>query len=270
MGAKMKKVKNQVRSKTRICHVEAFLRQELAAGPVDLWVLEQRAHQAGLLGEDQHITEAKAFRTAKKALEIMSVRTGFGRGGHWAWRLAVSPPDPKADGHLCGESNPPVTKSESLPAIIYGDANPSTGSGVKLSSVAAANTGLSPECGQIGGVPREWSESIRQLRFQARPREVPAHLWNPFVADCSTFLSSTDNWACRAANFGWDQFSLFGCSHRSPVLDLGCAGLLWVLRGGLILRLYRDWAEYVQAGTSRTYHRRRVDPARLTLPWLLR
>ena len=38
----------------------------------------------------------------------------------------------------------------------------------------------------------------------------------------------------------------------------------------LILRLYSDWAEYVQAGTSRTYHRRRADPTRLTLPWLLR
>jgi hypothetical protein len=81
------------------------------------------------------------------------------------------------------------------------------------------------------------------LRVQARPREVPAHLWHQFVGDCSTFLHSTDNWARRAANFGWDQFSLFGCSRRSPVLDLGCAGLLWVLRGGLILRLYRDWAE---------------------------
>jgi len=264
----MKRVENQVRSKARMSHVEAFLRQELAAGPVDLLVLEQRARQAGLLGEDHHITEAKAFRTAKKALAIKSVRTGFGRGGHWAWRLAASPPDPKADGHLCGESNPPITKPESRPAIIYGDANSNTGT--KLSPVAAANTELRPKSREIRGIPREWSESIGQLPFQARPQEVPAHLWNQFVADCSTFLYSTDNWAHRAANLGWDQFSLFGCSRRTPVLDLGCAGLLWVLRGGLILRLYRDWAEYVQAGTSRTYHRRRVDLAQLTLPWLLR
>ena len=97
VGLKMKRV-NQVRSKTRICHVEAFLRQELAAGPVDLSVLKRRARQAGLLGKDQHITEAKAFRTAKKALGIMSARTGFGRGGHWAWRLAPSPPDPNVNG----------------------------------------------------------------------------------------------------------------------------------------------------------------------------
>jgi hypothetical protein len=33
---------------------------------------------------------------------------------------------------------------------------------------------------------------------------------------------------------------------------------LWVLRGGRILRLYRDWVEYVQADTSHTYHHRRV------------
>jgi hypothetical protein len=99
------------------------------------------------------------------------------------------------------------------------------------------------------------------VRVQARPREVAPLLWHQFVQDCLSFMHySADNWAGRAASLGWDQFSLFGCSRQRPVLDLGCAGLLWVLRGGQILRLYRDWAEYLQAGTSHTYHRRRVEP----------
>jgi hypothetical protein len=147
--------------------------------------------------------------------------------------------------------------------------NPSTGLGAKLSPVATANTGLRPPSRETRAIPQGWPEGIEMLWVQARPRGVPAHLWNQFVADCSAFLHSSDNGARRAASLGWDQFSLFGCSRRSPVLDVGHAGLLWVLRGGQILKLHRDWADYVQAGTFRTYHRRRINTAQVTLPWLL-
>jgi hypothetical protein len=176
---------------------------------------------------------------------------------------------PKPDGHLREESKAPVNKAEPPLAIIYGVANPSTELGARLSPAAGA-TKLRPQCWEIGAIPLEWPDGIERLRVQARPREVPAHLWRQFVADSSAFLHSSDNGVRLAAILGWDQFSLFGCSRRSPVLDVGHAGLLWVLRGGQILRLHRDWAEYVQAGTFRTHHRRRVDLAQVTLPWLLR
>jgi len=273
----MKRGQNRVRSdasrapQTGTCAIATFLRHELAGGPVAVLELERRARRAGLLGEAQRIPRTKKFRTAKTDLDIESIRTGFGRGGEWAWKLgAPNTPAPKAHGHLCEEPSSPVTKSEPEPVIIHGDANPRAELGAKLSRVAGAHTGLRPAFVEIGGIPRQWSEGVERLQVQARPREVAPHLWRQFVQDCLSFMHSADNWAGRATSLGWDQFSLFGCSRRRPVLDLGCAGLLWVLRGGQILRLYRDWAEYLQADRSHTYHRRRADPAQVTLPWFLR
>jgi len=256
----MKRGQNQVRSYARRSiptgtgDVATFLQRELAGGPVAVLELERRARRAGLLGEAQRIPRTKKFRTAKTDLDIESIRTGFGRGGEWAWKLgAPNTPAPKAHGHLCEEPSSPVTKSEPEPVIIHGDANPRAELGSKLSRVAGANTGLSPAFVEIGGIPRKWSEGVERLQVQARPREVAPHLWHQFVEDCICFMNSTENGARPAASLGWDQFSLFGCSRRRPVLDLGCAGLLWVLRGGQILRLYRDCAEYLQAGRSHIY-----------------
>ena len=273
----MKRGQNQVRSYARRSmptgtgDVATFLQRELAGGPVAVLELERRARRAGLLGEAQRIPRTKKFRTAKTDLGIESIRIGFGRGGEWAWKLgAPKSPDSKADGHLCEETTPSVIKAEPEPAIIHSDADPRAELGAKLSRVAGANTGLSPAFVEIGGIPRKWSEGVERLQVQARPREVAPHLWHQFVEDCICFMNSTENGARPAASLGWDQFSLFGCSRRRPVLDLGCAGLLWVLRGGQILRLYRDCAEYLQAGRSHIYHLRHVNPALITLPWFLR
>jgi hypothetical protein len=125
--------------------------------------LERRARRAGLLGEAQRIPRTKKFRTAKTDLDIESIRTGFGRGGEWAWKLgAPNTPAPKAHGHLCEEPSSPVTKSEPEPVIIHGDANPRAELGSKLSRVAGANTGLRPAFVEIGGIPRKWSEGGRE------------------------------------------------------------------------------------------------------------
>ena len=58
--------------------VTEFLRDALAADALGVPELEARARAAGLLGERQHITDAKAFKRAKKSLRIKSVRAGFG------------------------------------------------------------------------------------------------------------------------------------------------------------------------------------------------
>jgi hypothetical protein len=82
-------------------------------------------------------------------------------------------------------------------------------------------------------------------------------------------LLTSERWAQRAVDLGWDAFVLFGCSRRNPRVDLGCAGLLWVVGGGGIIRLQVDWAEIEpSAGPRRTYHRRRMDPSVVTVPWL--
>jgi hypothetical protein len=45
------------------------------------------ARAKGLLGERQHITDAKIFKRAKKSLGIKSLRAGFGACSRWLWEL---------------------------------------------------------------------------------------------------------------------------------------------------------------------------------------
>jgi hypothetical protein len=49
---------------------------------------------------------------------------------------------------------------------------------------------------------------------------------------------------------------------------LGCSGLLWRINGGCLVDLYRDWAAYgTSGGAARVFHRRRLDPNKVVLPW---
>jgi hypothetical protein len=38
------------------------------------------------------------------------------------------------------------------------------------------------------------------------------------------FLTSSENWAERAAELGWDAMALFGCRRHRPLVHLGGAG----------------------------------------------
>jgi hypothetical protein len=66
-----------------------FLNRALADDAVDVAGLEAKARVAGLLGERQKIQHAKAFKKAKMALGIRSIRDGFGSGGKWAWSMPL-------------------------------------------------------------------------------------------------------------------------------------------------------------------------------------
>jgi len=74
-------------ARAREAGVAAFLRKALAAKAVGVPQLDMMARAAGLLGERQSITQAKVFRRAKNALDIRSIRDGFGAGGGWASEL---------------------------------------------------------------------------------------------------------------------------------------------------------------------------------------
>ena len=65
----------------RSADVAAFLESALGAGPIPVGELETKARTAGLLGEHQHVGDAKLFKAAKKRLGIVSRRDGFGREG---------------------------------------------------------------------------------------------------------------------------------------------------------------------------------------------
>ena len=62
-----------------------------SSGAVAVADLEVRALAAGLLSDRQKITDAKAFKRAKKALGIKSHRVGFGPGAVWFWALPTKP-----------------------------------------------------------------------------------------------------------------------------------------------------------------------------------
>jgi hypothetical protein len=138
------------------------------------------------------------------------------------------------------------------------------------SLVNDAETGLLPEFRDNVGVPNSWLKGVARLSDQHPPRDVPAHRWQQFIVDCYRFVVSDERWAQRAAEQGWDAASLFGCSRSNPVIHLDHAGLLWVVGGGHIIRLHRDWAEIQPPGNGprRTYHRRRVDPSLVMVPWV--
>jgi len=118
-------------------------------------------------------------------------------------------------------------------------------------------------------VPDDWVEGVARLNYSRPPTDVPGHRWRQFVSDCQSFLNSSENWAERAAELGWDARALFGCHRNYPLMHLGSAGLLWAITGGKLVELHRDWAviELPVNRSQRIFHRRDVAAGKVTLPW---
>lgn len=53
-------------------------------------------------------------------------------------------------------------------------------------------------------------------------------------------------------------------------MHLGSAGLLWVINGGKLVELHRDWAviELPMNRSQRIFYRRDVAPGKVALPWI--
>ncbi len=229
-----------------------FLRNVLAGGAVAVPELEARARAAGLLGDHQSITHAKAFKRAKKALSIRSVRNGFGDKGEWCWSLM-------------NQAATPPPSDRPLPGPIpVGD---TSGDVQEESSVEDNTDQISAE----RRVQFDWVEGVAHLNNLRPPADVPPHWWRQFLADCNNFLNASEGWAERAVSLGWNALALFGCRRNVPLLYLGDAGLLWAINGGRLVELHRDWAVIEPAANvSRRIFRRRhnIDPEKVTLPWI--
>jgi hypothetical protein len=227
--------------------VTDFLQRALDGGALDVAQLEAMARAAGLLGKQQQIQHAKAFKKAKTSLGIRSIRKGFGSKGKWAWFLPAKPVEPKKK---------EVDRQK--------DANAR-----EHSRSASVNlNGLSAELLR-GRIPSHWVYGIARLESHRVPKEVPAHRWRQFITDCHKFLLARENWAERAAGHRWNDLELFGCCRR-PLERLGNAGLLWAINGGRLVELRRDWAVIERASDrSRHVHQReRPKAADITLPWI--
>jgi hypothetical protein len=224
-----------------------FLNRALAGGALAVVELEAKARAAGLLGERQQIQHAKAFKKAKKALGIRSVRDGFGSGGKWAWLM----PAQVVIGVGSVANSPLNTKEQ----------HSVRNAELPCERLAALES---------RGIVQQWIEGVQRLDYVRSPPAVPRIRWHLFLGDCHSFLSSSENWAERAAALGWNALALFGCHRTRPLEHLGSAGLLWAINGGKLVELHRDWAviERRQDQSRQVYHRRRQDKAHVTLPWI--
>jgi hypothetical protein len=74
-----------------------FLSEVLAGGPVEVGEVERQARLAGLLEEGKRIGQSKAFRDARKALEVASKRDGYGPGARYMMSLPSAPCAPDTD-----------------------------------------------------------------------------------------------------------------------------------------------------------------------------
>ena len=225
--------------------VTDFLQRTLAGGALDVTQLEAVARAAGLLGKRQQIQHAKTFKKAKRFLGIRSVRAGFGK---WAWLLPVKPVKPAKKlvdrpkhATTCEQARSVFVNLNGLPAELLS-----------------------------GRIPPHWVDGIARLESHQVPKDVPAHRWRQFVNNCHTFLTAKENWAERAAGYGWNALELFGCCRR-PLERLGNAGLLWAINGGRLVELRRDWAVIERASdrSRQVHHRESPKAANITLPWRL-
>jgi len=72
-----------------------FLVEILAHGPVDVLEVERQARAVTLLDDDKRLRQNKVFRDARKALGVLSIRTGFGPGARYVLNLPGNPCAPK-------------------------------------------------------------------------------------------------------------------------------------------------------------------------------
>jgi hypothetical protein len=228
--------------------VADFLHRALAGGTLSVAELEAKARTAGLLGERQSIQHAKAFKKAKKALGIRSIRAGFGSSGKWDWLMP-----PQAAPEIASVANSDLATNVQRPV---------RDSELPDKSFAASE---SPS------VVQQWLEGVQRLDYVRSPPAVPPIRWQLFLGDCHSFLSSSEKWAERAAALGWNALALFGCHRTRPLEHLGSAGLLWAINGGKLAQLHREWAviERRNDKSRQIFHRRRQDEVMITFPWAL-
>ena len=181
--------------------VAGFLRQQLNSGPVVVADLEAVARTAGLLGEGQRITDAKAFKKGKKSVGVKSIRKGFGAGGEWAWALSEQEP--------AATVTEPPGQQLAEPAKT-GD----TYVEVRKDVLLKEEPGRAPADLRGHRIPSSWIDGVARLKYDRPFADIPKHRWARFLDDTRNFMASDKNWAGRAAAFGWDALALFGC-HRT-------------------------------------------------------
>jgi hypothetical protein len=245
----------------RTASVTTFLQCTLADGRISVSELETKARTAGLLGDHQRVTHSKGFKRAKMTLRIQSVRDGFGVGGQWFWVLPAPAGPP-----IAKPAYDQLTRAAAL--ATYAETDPSHSIVVPTDAWRPMSTGR--EFRNPGRVPPEWIKGLQYLEYldpRNVPKDVPPHRWRQFLTDCDAFLYGPERWAARAAQLGWQALDLFGFHRNGALAYLGSAGLLWLVAGGTVTKLYWDCAFIDCAGGSQQVFNRRVSLANVVTPW---
>lgn len=105
-----------------------------------------------------------------------------------------------------------------------------------------------------GGIPRLWAEGFARLQMTPCPAAMRPDRWRQVIDDAGRFL---DRWAAKAAALGWDTASVFGVHADRPIERVGCAGLVWLLRGNEIEAISSSVARIrTRSGAVQIYDRR--------------
>jgi hypothetical protein len=209
--------------------VTEFLRDALALDGLGVSKLNAMARAAGLLGERQRITDAKAFRRAKVLLGIRSVRDGFGPRGGWLWEL---PRHSEGRAPTPSEMTPQATGKERL-------------------------------------VPREWVEGVARLEQHRPAADVPRHRWRQFVDDCNGFLNSPEaeraahlGWHTIALFGCKPNYPLSYLGEAGLLWHVNGGRIVELYRDWAVI-------DRPVNRSQRVFYRRDVDEAKAALPWTL-
>ena len=89
------------------------------------------------------------------------------------------------------------------------------------------------------GVPREWAEAFARLDLLARRQGESGNRWRQLMNDAGRFV---DQWGVEAATLGWSAIDVFGVGTNRCDVDPTPAGLLPLIRGGVVESIGHDRA----------------------------
>jgi hypothetical protein len=88
-------------------------------------------------------------------------------------------------------------------------------------------------------VPRDWAEGFARLHVMPRPAGWSRRQWEDMLNDGGRFL---DRHGAEAAALGWTAADLFGAHPAAQRARLDCLGLVPLISGGNVVKMWPDGA----------------------------
>jgi hypothetical protein len=105
---------------------------------------------------------------------------------------------------------------------------------------------------ELGGVPLIYARAFAEIQAHP-PADVPRERWHQFVDDAGRFL---DRWSGEAERLGWTAGDLFGLDPVKPMARYDNMGMVWMLKGEIVIALI---ATEARLSGGLTYYRKSTD-----------